>query len=202
MLMTFNQRLLCCVLGSLVLVIAAFDLFKAEPLVVRAEGERITIEFYPTGESEKVNPVALSFSGKVYENLVLPDSPEKSNLTEDEAFLAKAIAINKSGTLEDVLSLWSPSERPGIRKVAEDPKIFEANQKFYGAIEKSSLKAKILYGTYTIYIVKHSGASGEILKDYPVKKVEGKYFLTNALKEDPVFQYLTTKYIKKLRELK
>ncbi len=169
---------------------------------MRAEGDRITVEFFPSGEPEKVNPVALSFSGKVYEDLVLADSPEKSKLAEDEMFLAKAIAINRSGTLEDVLSLWSPGERPGIRKVAEDPKVFEANQKFYGSIEKSFLKAKILYGTYTIYIVKHSAGSGEILKDYPVKKVEGKYFLTNALREDPVFQYLTTKYIKKLREVK
>lgn len=199
--MTFKQRSLCCVLGSLLFVMLAIDLFKAEPLV-RAEGDRITVEFYPTGESEKVNPVALSFSGKVYEDLVLPDSPEKSNLTDDEKFLAKAIAINKTGTLEDVLSIWSPGERPGVKKLAEDPKIFEANQKFYSSIEKSSLKAKILYGTYTIYIVKHSAGSGELLKDYPVKKVEGQYFLTNALQADPVFQYLTTKYIKKLRELK
>src|SRR5262245_56168358 len=95
MLMTINQRSLCCVLGLLVLVILAINFFKAEPLVW-AEGDRITVEFYPSGESEKVNPVALSFSGKVYEDLVLPDSPEKSNLTDDEKFLAKAIAINKS----------------------------------------------------------------------------------------------------------
>ena len=200
MLMTINRRSLCCVLGSLVFVILAIDFFKAEPLVARAEGDRITIELYPSGESEKVNPVALSFSGKVYENLVLPDSLEKSNLPDDEKFLAKAIAINKNGTLEEVLSIWNPSEREDIKKVASDPKIFEANRKFYSTIEKSSLKAKILYGTYTIYIVNHSDrVSGERLKEYPLKKVEGKYFLTNALSEDPVFQYLTTKYIKKLR---
>ena len=199
--MTINQRLLCCVFGSFVFVMVAFDLFRADPLVVQAQGDRITVDLYPAGELEKVNPVTLSFSGKVYENLVLSDSPEKPNLSEDEKFLAKAIAINKSGTLEDVLSIWSPSERPSIRKVAEDPKIFEANRKFYSTIEKSSLKAKILYGTYTIYIVNHSDrVSGERLKEYPVKKVDGQYFLTNALSEDPVFQYITTKYMKKLRE--
>lgn len=85
--------------------------------------------------------------------------------------------------------------------MASDPKLFEANRRLFSSIAKSYLKAKIYYGTYVIFSVKHlDRTSGERLKDYPIKKVQGEYFLTNTLREDPVFQYLTTKYINKLRE--
>lgn len=166
----------------------------------RADEGRIAVEFFPAGDAGKTNPVVLSFSGKLYDNLPLPESGETSSLADDEKFIAKVIATNRRGGLEELLQLWNPPERPEIRKRASDPQTFEANRKLYATIGKSFLKAKIYYGSYVIFIVRHTdGGSGEIVKDYPLKKVGGEYLLTNLLGADPVFQYLTTKYVSKLR---
>ncbi len=190
---------LLAVLFVLVLSIGSF-----EPVIsplVRADDKRIIIEFYPSGDSEKTNPVILSFNGKLYDDASQPELNENSNLPDDEKFLAKVITTNSKGTLNDLVLLWAPEERQDIRRLASDSQLFEANQKAYSNITKSYLKAKIYYGTYIIFIVKHiDRVSGERFKDYPIKKVLGEYFLTNALSKDPVFQYLTTKYINKLQK--
>lgn len=166
----------------------------------RADEGRITVEFFPAGDADKSNPVVLSFSGKLYDNLPLPEPGEPSTLADDEKFIAKVIATNRRGSLEELLQLWNPAERADIRRLASDPQAFDANRKFYTSIGKSFLKAKIYYGSYAIFIVRHTdGVSGEVMKDYPLKKVGDEYLLTNALSNDPVFQYLTTKYLSKLR---
>lgn len=166
----------------------------------RADEGHITVEFFPADDAGKTNPVVLSFSGKLYDNLPLPEGGAASSLAGDEKFIAKVIETNRRGGLEEVLQLWNPPERPEIRKVASDPQAFEANRKLYATIGKSFLRAKIYYGSYVIFIVRHTdGGSGEIVKDYPLKKVGGEYLLTNLLGADPVFQYLTTKYVSKLR---
>lgn len=166
----------------------------------RAYEGRISVEFFPTGEAEKTNPVVLSFSGKLYDNVLLPEPGKPSALADDEKAVAKIIATNRRGTLEELLQLWNPPERTEIRRLASDPQLFDANRKFYGTIAKSFLRAKIYYGSYVIFIVRHTdGASGEVMKDYPLKRVGDEYLATNALSNDPVFQYLTTKYLAKLR---
>lgn len=65
--------------------------------------KRITIDLYPSGDLDKTNPVVLSFNGRLYDDLLLPETAEISKLSDDEKFLAKVIAANSKGTLDDVL---------------------------------------------------------------------------------------------------
>ena len=114
------------------------------------EEKRITVEFYPPGSgAEKTNPVTLSFNGRLYEDLPLPESGEASTLGgaaalgAEEKSLVNVIATNRRGSLEEVLRLWNPPERAEVQKMAADPQTFAANQKFYGNFAKTFLKAKI-----------------------------------------------------------
>ena len=196
-----RRRLAGRVLASLFAFAACFaPSGVAGQTAARADEGRISVEFFPADDAAKTNPVVLSFSGKLYDNVPLPEAFESAPLAEDERFVAKVIATNKRGGLEELLQLWNPPERPEIRKLASEQQTFEANRKFYSTIGKSFLRAKIYYGSYVIFIVRHTdGGAGEIMKDYPLKKVGGEYLLTNTLSSDPVFQYLTTKYVSTLR---
>lgn len=189
----FLFALLCCSMPD---VVSAQKALRDAPV----NETRVTIEFYPKGEeAEKTNPIVLSFNGTVYTELPLLGTDQ--NLQDAEKFLTKAIVVNRSDSLDEIAALWNPKERQALRSLASDPRLLDANRKFYSTISKSYLKAKIHYGTYVILVIKHlDTVSGVVWKDYPIKKIGSEYFLTNELQEDPVFQYLTTKYIRKLRE--
>lgn len=166
-----------------------------------AEGNKtIQIKLYPEGQH--TNPVVLLVSGERYQDKPLIPVPLKQypEMPGDIKFLSKLISTNANGSVEDVLHLWAPQERESVRKMASDPTLFEGNRNFYRRIIASRLLATIYYGSYEILFVQHTIQKRTMVKDYPVKRVNGVLVNTNALQADPVFVYLSTKYAKMLQE--
>lgn len=164
------------------------------------ETKRQEVEFYPARTEVKKHPVTLSFDAKVYpKGSWFSKLQEKGALGADEKFLVGSVKANADGTLDDVLALWLPEERDEIRKLASNTELWEGNRNFYRMIRASAFVSKIFYGAYVIFFVEHTGTGFEpMIKPYPVKEVDGRYYFTNALQDDPIFQYFTTAYAKTL----
>lgn len=160
-----------------------------------------SMTFYPkvagAGRASE-NPVTVSFNGRTYEGGWWLSRTEDSALTEAETFLANVIETNRDLSPDEVLELWNPPERDEVRSMVSDPEMFAANRRFYRGIEDSALVAKILYGPYILFYVQHVGAFDDFIKEYPVLQTDTGYYLTNALQDDPIFQYFSTAYVERL----
>lgn len=165
-----------------------------------AEDVAISVDFYPAGSvSGQGNPVTLSLKGKNYPDSTWYSGSSDARLSEDENFILTVVAINANGSLEDFLSLWKPDEVSRIRKIFEDDTLFRKNQSYYKNVKGTAFLSKVYYGDFTIFIVQHYLANTDsIVKEYPIVKINGKYYLSNKLSDDPVFMYLTDKYAKSL----
>jgi hypothetical protein len=177
----------------------ASTLFLAVAVSAAENSHTIRVELYPEGQHS--NPVVLSVTGERYtSNQLIPVPPNSGAGAPELQFLGQLIAANANGSLQDVLSLWDSRDREAIRKLASDPAVFEGNRNFYRGITSSHLLARISYGNYDIFFVQHITKTRTIVKDYPVVHVNGALMATNALQNDPVFVYLSTKYAQALQQ--
>jgi hypothetical protein len=165
----------------------------------QAKDAQIKVELFPENGSKTGNPVTLILNGKTYPtNGWFDEMTAAGTATPDEKFIIDAVSTNKSGTVNDVRSLWTPDEQN--TSFFSDPKIFASSQSFFKRFTGSAFLAKILYGSYTIFIVQHDVEGyGTTIHGYPLKNINGRFYLTNKLKDDPVFLYLSEKYSKTLQ---
>ncbi len=165
----------------------------------QAKDEQITVRFLPDNGPKTDNPVILTLKGKTYPtNGWFDEMTAEGTIAPEEKFVIDAVAINRNGTMAKVRSLWTPDEQNSTH-LFSDADVFGRSQSFFRRITRSAFLAKILYGDYIIFLVQHDVEGyGTTVHKYPVKKLDGKFYLTNRLKDDPVFLYLSEKYAKSL----
>ncbi len=165
-------------------------------------GTTYSVELRPQGSTEGDGPaITVTFEGKLYEGdwWLSSIANEKRPLQADEQLIVDYLGVNRSGTAEDVLTLWQPEEREEVAQMVLDPQIFEANRSLFVDMTDSAFVAKLRYGAYTLFFIQHdSRGVGSRINAYPVKEIDGAFYVTNELQADPVFQYFTTAYIKTL----
>jgi hypothetical protein len=155
--------------------------------------EPIKFEIYPHGVV-KQNPVTVYLNGIIYKDSWWFDEVKagKFQPSADESFMMKAVDFNTQGSLDDQLSLWPKDERQDTFNTLKDPIFFSGNQGYYKRMPYVTFLAKIAYGPYTIFFIQQSGPEEKAeIFTYPIVNISGTYYLTNKLKSDPVFVYLT-----------
>lgn len=185
------------VINAVIAILLFATLICAVTTCANAQDVSITVNLYPDNNPSSGNPVVVRLNGKVYTEDIWFDAVVSSQikLAEDEAFIVSVLTTYQKGTATDVLDLWHPDERVGIRPYAEDPEKFAKTKSYATAIKQAAFLAKIYYGAYEIFLIQISGPSiGNIIKEYSIIKAGGRFYLTNKLRDDPVFLYITTKY--------
>jgi hypothetical protein len=155
--------------------------------------EPIKFEIYPHGVI-KQNPVTIYLNGNIYKESWWFDEVKagKFQPSADESFMMKVVDVNTHGSLDDQLTLWPQDERQDTYNTLKDPLFFSGNQGYYKRIPYSAFLAKIAYGPYTIFFIQHSGPEEKAeIFTYPVVNIGSSYYLTNKMKSDPMFVYLT-----------
>ncbi len=153
------------------------------------------IDFYPQGDIQQ-NPVSLVFNGKIYTESWWVDEIAKGIFitSDDEKFIIKVINTYQTGTSQDVLNLWAPAERDAMKSTISDAAMFAGSKSFYKKTQMSAFMVKVLYGSYTIFLIQHSGNEiGNTILEYPIVKIDNSYYLTNKLEADPIYTYITDK---------
>lgn len=156
----------------------------------------IKVDMYPIGDSQ-INPVSLLFNGKLYVESWWFDEVASGLFpaSDEEKFIIKMFDANKNGTPQDILNLWAPAERDSMKPDIFDTKLFSANRGYFNNIQYAAFMAKIQYGSYSIYLIQHTGSQiGNDIDEYIIKKIDNNYYQTNALQSDPVYLYISQKY--------
>lgn len=163
------------------------------------------VEMLPEGAKATTNPARFTYRGWLYvpEGLAFadPGSPNAAKYPAPERRVMEALAVARNEGIAAVVPFWSPEERKNILETVTDPAVNRGMNGFLKAVETSVFLAKVLYGPYTIMLVQHIGQalpSAQAPAHYTLKLVNGQYFLTNDLMADPVFTYLTEKYVRQL----
>ncbi len=184
-------RLHRCCYGFILLYVSLVLAVSAQ-----ATDEQITVNLFPENQSGTGNPVKLTFKGKTYPmNGWFDQMVTAGTAAPDEKFVIDALAVNKSGTVANVRSLWMPNEQDEVSELYKDPQVYASSQAYFKRITGAAFLGKILYGNYEIFIVQNEVEGyGSRVRAYTVKNVNGRFYFTNSLKGDPVFLYLSTKY--------
>lgn len=174
------------------IVIALLLLCFGAPCLARAEGKEQSFELYPPGDALRLNPVKLTVAGEVFSPgfQYLPAAP---GLRTDGLLdlLVRLSQAGREGTPDDVLPLWSPTEREAMRPIITS--LFERNQALARTVVRSTLRARLLYGPFVLAVARHDLTDGTaIVSVYPVAREGAGYFLTDRLANDPVFAFLVT----------
>jgi hypothetical protein len=160
--------------------------------LARAESREQTFEFYPPGDTARVNPAKLVLMGEILSPAV-QYFPTVTGTRPDVLldFLTRLSAASREGKPADHLALWSPGEREAMRPTIT--RLFESNQALARTITRSSLRARLLYGPYVLAVVRHELKDGTTLVSvYPVVREGESDFLTDRLASDPIFGILMT----------
>ena len=188
---TINVNWQCRIFSGFLLLI-----MLVLPRFTCAQDVNVSVEFYPNNIVSG-SPITLTLQGKLYSGNSWFDElvKNKAVMTDDEKLIMAVVDANTNGSLSDILKLWSPDERESVASMLSESQIFVRNQGYYKRITGTAFVGRVLYGDYIIYFVQHNlSQSGSSIKDYPISKVNGKYYMSNKLANDPVFMYLTQKY--------
>ncbi len=160
------------------------------------------VEFSPDKTRASLNPIRFTFRGWVYapEGLSMT-SPDANKFPPEERRLRDALAAAKKQGIIAIVPFWSPAEQAGVKKTVSEPNVNAGMTSFLRSVENSIFLGKVLYGPYSIMLVQHIGESlpaSQAPARYTLKKVGDQYYLTDDLSADPVFMYLTEKYVRQL----
>jgi len=183
--------------GLLAVLFAIAPLAMAEAQLVPLPGDTPQrVEFYPAGQKGIGTPVTLSFVGQIYK----PETASRAT-TPDERFVMRIVAVNATGTLDEMLQLWDTAERDDVRRMASNPSNWDANRKLYAAMTGTSFVARMEYGEYLIFFVKHAlTGRSPIVQTYTLRRAgPNTYALTNKLSADPVLVYWSNAYTRQLQ---
>jgi hypothetical protein len=167
---------------------------------------RIDVDFFPAQpDAEATRPVTFSFDGKLYgDGLWFSGvAGHEDTLEPDERFLLEVVRVNASGSPDEVVGLWAPGDREELRATVADAEMFGSNQAFFAKVADSAFLAKIAYGPYVVFMVRHTGSlMDDFVHMYPMVRQDDGYALTNVLQDDPVLRFLFFVYRERLeREL-
>ena len=175
------------VLATLTIVLGAFATAQENT------GGQASVTFYPPGPGPKINPITLTFRGRVYDKgaWLRRMTDQRQKLDADEEFLVRVIAANQKGTPAEILDLWDPAETKEIKSSLDNPQEVAKNSAFFRNIEDTALIAKVYYGQYLFMVVQHSGAMiKNVVQVYPIRISGNKFMLTNRLQDDAMLQFL------------
>ncbi len=149
-------------------------------------------------------PVTLQFEGKVYGPTGWwLDQLDPKRLDEAETFVRNVIAINREGDVDAMANLWHADEREAFRASAGE-ELFERNQGWYKTVSASVFRSRVDFGEFKIFFVQHDSTQTEsgatTVNVYPVRKIDGRLYLTNALQDEFAFRYLVLVYRGRLIE--
>lgn len=161
--------------------------------VTKADNSTMSFDIYPRNSNANNNPAILTLNGKKYvDNLWFDNiSSNSTSVSDEEKFIVKVVNTNQQGTQDDVLNLWLPDDRTDMSTIISDADIFSLNQSKYKDIKYSVFLGRLDYGDYTVFVVQHILSDNtNLVKLYPIKYLDGSYYLTNELSDDPVFNQL------------
>lgn len=146
-------------------------------------------------------PITLGFEGKRYgaDGWLNEGEPRRDDA---EAFVQQVVATNRDGDLDAMVALWSPDQQDAIRASAGDG-LFERNQGFFRSITGTALRARVDYGDFHVFLVQHDAPqteTGSTVNVYPIQRIDGRFYMTNALQDDLAFRYLVQVYRSRLIE--
>lgn len=161
--------------------------------------KQVTVLLYPENDIPQINPVTLTLKGKTYGAEGWFDRIPPGAATPGEKVIVDAINALKHGTWQEVLKGWAPDEQDEEKRYLDNAEGFRKSQSYAKTITASAFLAKVIYGHYEIFVVQHEiGGEGSKIRVYPTINNNGRYFLTNLLKSDPVYQYISYAYAKSL----
>ncbi len=164
-----------------------------------ATGEPQTVTLGPpSGDGP---PITLGFEGKLYGmEGWMDDGVARRDAAE--AFVQRVVSTNRDGDLDAMVALWSPDQQDEIRSSAGEG-MFERNQGFFRSVTGTALRARVDYGDFHIFLVQHDAPqtdTGSTVNVYPIQKIDGRYYLSNTLRDDLAFRYLVQVYRTRLIE--
>ncbi len=190
----------CPLLAALCLIVTTVSRADSPPPREDFDSvERLTVVLQAPGEQEE-HPMEIRFDAHRYRSVLwLKPAAPTDELPAAERFLVRMLQANGQGTPEEVLALWSPEDRPEVRTLVSNEVLFNQNQRFFRNLSEAGLHMKVYYGAYVIFFVQyHSPGEVDSIQALPITRQGDEYFMTQALKADPVFAYLTTAYAKQL----
>jgi len=163
---------------------------------LKSEGDNLVITFRPAGDGSGP-PVTLTAKGRI-----VPPGQSDPATDRKRRFVTAIVEANSSGVPGRILALWRDSDKLDIEKKLTDQKMVDANRALYSKIKVSELLAYIEYGQYQLLFVRHQGQGfTSMVRTYPVIEQEGRLLLTNALREDMVYTYLSSIFERELGKL-
>ncbi len=182
---------------SIIFISVIFAIASINP--ARCEDVQVKVEFYPNNVTTGT-PVIMLLQGKTYPVGGWFDEMEKSGKYEaDEKFVIDFLRNNQRGELDKIVDMWLHDDRAEIKAKLSDPTNMALNVVTQSKMKENTFLAKIAYGDYRIFIVQqYLEGYGHIKDSYPVLKKDGRFYITNNLLNDPVFTYLSNKYMSML----
>ena len=153
-----------------------------------ADQRPVELSFVPEGTVAGEHPLRLVFEGTVHEpalNLPL-DAPGLDGIG---GFLQRMFAVSRGEEPAALLAYWHPSERQEMERIIDTT--FAQNRSVQRTITRSVLHYELRYGPYLLAAVAHERHSGEpIVSLYPLREVDGRYFMSQGLADDWVYLFL------------
>lgn len=137
-------------------------------------------------ETNKAMPVEFVFSGAKLSpslDLLAQGVVKDTELRPIQQFLQRMYKVNNEGGREDILAIWNPDERAGVKAEMTD-ELFNANRERFKAIAGMRLKMVMEYGSFYINFVEVDFGSSKMVMKFPLTRVNGELYLTNRLNGD------------------
>jgi hypothetical protein len=162
-----------------------------------------TLELRPKTDLRAAHPVKVTFDAAVYLHKGQGKEISRASKSPDEVFVATALDVYRTGTVDQVLKLWLPEERVEKRQLllSEGGALFKKAQETHRAITHAELRAKVLYGDFVLLGVEYRFATERTTLVYPIVSRGGQYFMTDGLSDDPVFTYLIDRVVRDLGDI-
>jgi len=136
--------------------------------------------------------VFLEFSGHAFSNptSLLPSS-SKANQPSDEftVFFRRFFLANSQGDLEELLSVWLPSERQQVKSTMT-PETLKLNHERFKLMTFADLELVVKQPNYFIALVRAEldGYESSFVMPFPFVRSEGSLYLTNDAQNDSFYK--------------
>lgn len=162
----------------------------------------IKLQFYPEDITIKENSIEVVFYGKMYSDSWWFDEVETKKFvaSPEENFIIQVFNKNKKGSVGELLALWPPDEQQEAQETYSNPVFVSGSKGFFNKVKHAAFLSQIAYGPYYIFSVQYSGSEiGNMIDEYVITKINNTYYITNKLKNDPLFVYMNEKLKKEFK---
>jgi hypothetical protein len=149
-----------------------------------------------TDKAERTKPASrpkITLPGILFEHpLEIRPTPGASQTSLPDV-LARDYAANLSGNPDRIVENFLPGDRAALRKLFANPAVVDANTKFFNALDGMTLDGVVTLRGHPVAIVTYLLPGERKLRMVsPMLVVDGRFYRTNALKDDPVFGFVLT----------